>query len=334
MPSATGKSVWGAIFRPGCLCFPALLLVPLLAAPPAHSHKRVPAVHFDLEYPEVKGALDPGAPFDLGITLSGVSQGKGSIVAIVEGEPFVRRLVPMTEDPDGKGYHSTVRLEAYCTGLVSPREEALRVHVTFARLRGMGLSRFLTRSVYVTMALPVEGAGLNPAPYRAVEQDPITEVEPERNGERSEQTDTVTFDWPMLTEVRDDITEQDLILSPLQALEPAYWQRISHLISRSWRGPAKNMSRTRARGTVKVHFRLYANGDAQLIQVEQSSGTGVVDEAGMQAILSLHPFPPFPAGLEYESVDLHVELSRSGRAVHRAVRPSSPGIRNAASARP
>ena len=120
----------------------------------------------EVAYVWVKGrdvvvALSLGEAFDLAVSLSGVARGKDSIVAIVEGEPFGRRLVPMLQDPGEKRFRCVVRLEPYLAGLVSPREKALRITVTFARLRGMRLTRFLTRTTYLTLALPDKAAELN-----------------------------------------------------------------------------------------------------------------------------------------------------------------------------
>ena len=308
----------GFLFAVGLLVFLTILVSPL-----AHADKRNPSVRFDLDYPEARGALNPGEAFDLAVSLSGVARGKDSIVAIVEGEPFGRRLVPMLQDPGEKRFRCVVRLEPYLAGLVSPREKALRITVTFARLRGMRLTRFLTRTTYLTMTLPDNAAELNPESYREADREPITGVELERGVAPGLASDPQPSARPYSAEEQNSITEQDLIVTPIRSREPAYWEHISHLVSRSWSGPAGHVSRKKAKGTVEVRFRLYANGEAQLIQVERSSGSRSVDEAGMQAILNAHPFPPFPVDVVYESVDLHVELTRSGRAVQRALRPAS-----------
>ena len=320
--------------RPYLLPLLTLFIVPLGGAPWLQAHSRTPLVEFDLDYPNTHGALDPGAPFDLAVRLSDVSKGRDSLVAIIEGKPFVRRLVPMMYLPQEDAYRASVRLEPYLTGLVTPREMALRVDVTFATLRGMKLVRFLTHSVYVTMTLPAQAAELNTASYSEAGEEVITGVELGREGRTRGDLDGPEFVWPMVTEHRADITEHDLMLGGPPTVEPAYWTRISHLITRSWSGPASRVRRTKAKGTVKVGFRLYANGEAQLIHVERTSGSRTVDEAALQAILNAHPFPPFPANLGHEFVDLHVDLSRSGRAVHRAVRPAASRAGTPRSARP
>ena len=39
----------------------------------------------------------------------------------------------------------------------------------------------------------------------------------------------------------------------------------------------------------------------------------VVEEAGLHTVLSLHPFPPFPADVREPSVDVHVDFPGTKR---------------------
>jgi TonB family protein len=57
-----------------------------------------------------------------------------------------------------------------------------------------------------------------------------------------------------------------------------------------------------------IGFRLYANGEAQLIEVERSSGDVELDQAAVLAVVNAHPFPPFPPGTSDTHVDVHVEI--------------------------
>ena len=57
-----------------------------------------------------------------------------------------------------------------------------------------------------------------------------------------------------------------------------------------------------------IGFRLYANGEAQLIEVERSSGDLELDQAAVLAVVNAHPFPPFPLGTRDAHVDVHVEI--------------------------
>ena len=279
----------------------------------ASSPQNTPTVYFELAHPQEIGSLDPGKPLDLAVHLNGMTQGKNPIVTIFEGRPFVRRLVPMRFDMDRKALYSSVTLEPYFTGFTSPREKALRVKVTFARMRGMRLIPFLTRVVYLTVGLPEEAEQLNTAPF--------SETVSEGGGGRS--IDFIRLASPVELDDQDSFTEEDLVPDGMPVEEKAYWKQVSHLISQSWIGTSTSYSRSRGNRAVKVRFRLHANGEAQLIQIEKSSGLLGLDELGMQAVVNAHPFPPFPSDVRHDSVDMHVELARSGGAVTQTRRPAS-----------
>ena len=57
-----------------------------------------------------------------------------------------------------------------------------------------------------------------------------------------------------------------------------------------------------------IGFRLYANGDAQLIEIERSSGNLALDQAALLAVVNAHPFPPFPVGTRDTQVDVHIDI--------------------------
>ena len=68
---------------------------------------------------------------------------------------------------------------------------------------------------------------------------------------------------------------------------------------------------------MKVRFKLYPNGRAQLIEIEKGSGAREIDEAGIFTIVNAQPFPPFPADLGDlgdEAVDVHVRMWTGARA--------------------
>lgn len=62
-----------------------------------------------------------------------------------------------------------------------------------------------------------------------------------------------------------------------------------------------------------IGFRLYANGEAQLIEVERSSGDLDLDQAAVLAVVNAHPFPPFPPGTRDTHIDVHVEIPSLAR---------------------
>ena len=259
--------------------------------------------------------LNPAEPLNLTFFLQGWRSKKDTVVAIVEGQPFGRRIIPMVPDAKKHTLRTTVTLEPYFTGFATPNERALPVTVTFARLRGMKLIRFMTRTVYVTFGLPKEVGQLNTEPF----QEELPNNTPPIN------VHTQSSPFVEAVEEQDPvIAERELFSNGGAKGEQAYWEKISHLITRSWTGLANAGGRVKGKGMVKVRFRLHANGEAQLIQVEKTSGTRGVDEAGLKAIVDAHPFPPFPSELPHEAVDMHVELSRTAKAVPHAVRPAPP----------
>lgn len=291
-------------------CLLGALHLVSFAVSPAHAAAEPEMGHevlFDLAAPEVEGVLDPSQPLRLTIRLTGVRQADDSLVTIIEGPPFVRQLVPMEPAGVEETWQSTVRLEPSPPGVVSFQGRAVRVTATFARLQGMRLERFLARSVYVTTALPAKTAGLHTAPFRLERADP--------GGEPASPLDTGGTGGQRGGEA---FSEKDLIPDAPSADAQVYWRRVSRRVGRMWTEAPARASTAQAPGVVGVRFRLHANGEAQLIQIERSSGVPELDEAGLQAVLRAHPFPPFPPDLPHESVTLHIELG------HPLAPPPSP----------
>lgn len=271
--------------------------------------------YFDLEQTST-GVLNPEEPVELSVFMNGTPPGKGALVAIFEGKPFIRRLVPMLPTDNPKRFRSSVTVEPFFSGFTNSQEKALRISVTFARLQGMKLHRFLSHMVYVTFGLSEASTRLN--------TERFSQVPPPSRGRKATVLSTPVE--PLSSEDSTVITEKNLIEEEAadSHVEETYLRQVSHLITRSWTGPANATRKKKGKGTVQVRFRLHPNGEAQLIQVEKTSGRKDVDEAGLQAIVNAHPFPPFPASLEHESIDMHVELSRTAKAKPRAVRPIFP----------
>ncbi len=272
--------------------------------------------YFDLEQTST-GVLNPEEPVELLVYMNGVPPGKGSLVAIFEGKPFIRRLVPMLPTDAPKRFRASVTVEPFFSGFTNSQEKALRISVTFARLQGMKLHRFHSHMVYVTFGLSEESTRLPTERF-----SPVPSRTPNRR--TKEEIPVIESVPPQEMAV---ITEKNLIEDQTidSHVEEIYLRQVSHLITRSWTGPANvTRKKKKSKGTVQVRFRLHSNGEAQLIQVEKTSGRQDVDEAGLQAIVNAHPFPPFPASLQHESIDMHVELSRTAKAKPRAVRPQLP----------
>jgi TonB family protein len=125
------------------------------------------------------------------------------------------------------------------------------------------------------------------------------------------------------------VAEEDLLPLPAPGQGRAYWQQISYLVSRSWSRAARRVRHSPSSETVRVRFRLYPSGRAQLIEIEKGSGAREIDEAGIYAVVHAQPFPPFPDDVGSEPVDVHVRM-RTGAKVgsqeaRTVVNPHVPG---------
>ena len=103
------------------------------------------------------------------------------------------------------------------------------------------------------------------------------------------------------------------------ALGKAYWQQVSLLVSRSWARQVRGVRRGPSSETVRVRFKLYPSGRAQLIEIEKGSGVREIDEAGIYAVVNAQPFPPVPEEVGDEPIDVHVRMRTGARAKTRDV---------------
>ncbi len=295
----------GGVFFPSFL-IGAYLLCALdgschaLASVPSSGAEAQPSVYFDLSGSPSSGTVGPGQALRLSIRLTAVEPPEGqTLVAILEGDPFIRRLVPLQRDAQTHAFHTTVVLEPIEPELAAGKTKALRVRVTFAWLRDMVLDQFLVRSVYLTIGLTPEDTTLSTAPHSSTPHV-LSDGFSEEQGLAAA---------PFEDSRNQVFTEQNILPSPLSALAQVYWRDVSERLGQRWRMPGVNAASSPQPGpVVAVRFRLHANGEAQLIQIERSSGVAEIDEAGLQAVLRAHPFPPFPSDLDEESVDMHVEF--------------------------
>jgi len=109
------------------------------------------------------------------------------------------------------------------------------------------------------------------------------------------------------------LAEEDLVPTASQSEAKAYWQNVSYLISQSWARLIRGIRREPTGEAVKVRFKMFPNGRAQLIRVEKGSGAREIDEAGIYAVVNAQPFPPIPSELGEDVVDVHIRLRTGGR---------------------
>lgn len=266
-------------------------------------------VMFDFPNPDASGDIQVGKPLELSISLGGVSQGHTPLVAICESIHFQRQIVTMEPDPVSMLLKATVTLEPIPHGKLSVSPNVARVQVTFARSQNEKLERVMRRIVYVTLGKLEPGSDSSETPLPSGEQP---------GGAETNQDEV----QPDVTPIAADLmVEEDLMPLPVPGQGQAYWQQVSYLVSRSWSRTARRVRHSPSSETVRVRFRLYPSGRAQLIQIEKGSGAREIDEAGIFAVVHAQPFPPFPADISSEPVDVHVRMRTGAKVGSQGPRP-------------
>lgn len=257
---------------------------------------------------DATGDIPIGKPLELSVAIGGVAQGNTSLVAICESVLFQRQVVTLEPDSLPMVMKGSATMEPILPGKLSVPPKAARVQVTFARVKKDKYERVLTRVVYVTLGkqeaasetsealLPI--AADPPSVNEAVQEEVQPDVLPVASG---------------------PVAEEDLMPLPAPGQQRAYWQQISQLVSRSWSRTVRHVRHAPTSETVRVKFRLYPSGRAQLIEIEKGSGAREVDEAGIYAVVHAQPFPPFPDDIASEAVDVHVRMRTGAKAGFRDV---------------
>ena len=258
-------------------------------------------VEFELSQAESMGDPQGGKPVTLTIFLGGVTEDMTPVVATCESIAFQSQTVTLKPDAESMALKGTVTLKPILMSRTSVPPRAVRVQVTFAQSRQDKLERFMRRIVYLTMdrSEPAyESSELPPVrPEEAQSEDVIlNEVKPAVE--------------PVST---GDLAEEDLVPFASPGEGKAYWQHVSYLISRSWARQIRGIRRESSGETVKVRFKMFPNGRAQLIRIEKGSGAREIDEAGIYAVVNAQPFLPFPSELGEEAVNVHVRMRTGSR---------------------
>ena len=257
-------------------------------------------VQFELSQAESMGDPQTGKPVTLTIVLGGVA-GMTPIVATCESVMFQEQTVTLEPDAESMSLKGTVTLEPILMSRTSVPPRAARIQVTFAQSRQDTLKRFMRRIVYVTMDR------LEPTN----ENNELPPVRPEES-----QSEDIILDEvkPAVEPVSlDALAEEDLVPASSPGEGKAYWQHVSHLISQSWARQVRGVRRAPSSETVKVRFKMFPNGRAQLIEIEKGSGAREIDEAGIYAVIDAQPFLPLPSELGEDRVDVHVRMRTGSR---------------------
>ena len=262
---------------------------------------------FELNQAESIGDPQTGKSVTLTIVLGGVPTGMTPVVATCESIVFQAQTVTLEPDAESMMLKGQVTLEPILMSRTSVPPRAARVQVTFARSRQDMLEPFMRRIVYVTMD------SLEPIK----ENSELPPVRPDES-----QSEDVILDEvkPAVDPVSTGaLAEEDLVPFPSPGEGTAYWQQVSHLISRSWARQIRGIRRAPSSETVKVRFKMFPNGRAQLIEIEKGSGAREIDEAGIYAVVNAQPFLPFPDELGEGTVDVHVRMRTGSRGRSREV---------------
>ena len=262
---------------------------------------------FELNQAESMGDPQTGKSVTFTIVLGGVPTGMTPVVATCESIVFQAQTVTLEPDAESMVLKGQVTLEPILMSRTSVPPRAARVQVTFARSRQDMLEPFMRRIVYVTMD------SLEPVK----ENSELPPVRPDES-----QSEDVILDEvkPAVDPVSTGaLAEEDLVPFPSPGEGTAYWQQVSHLISRSWARQIRGIRRAPSSETVKVRFKMFPNGRAQLIEIEKGSGAREIDEAGIYAVVNAQPFLPFPDELGEGTVDVHVRMRTGSRGRSREV---------------
>jgi TonB family protein len=249
------------------------------------------------------GDPQTGKPVTLTIVLGGVTIGTTPVVATCESIAFQPQTVTLEPDEESMTLKGTVTLEPILMSRTTVPPKAARVQVTFARSRQDKRERFMQRVVYVTMD--------RSEPANENESSDSPPIRPEES-----QSEDVILDEeqsgvePVATGA---LAEEDLVPFASPGQGEAYWQQVSHVISRSWARQVRGIRQRPSSETVKVHFKMFPNGRAQLVEIEKGSGAREIDEAGIYAVVNAQPFLPFPSELGEEAVDVHVRMRTGSR---------------------
>ncbi len=254
------------------------------------------SVRFDLHEHKVTGVFPLGHPLTLSVRLTGPYPSKADVVAIVESPGLPMRLIPMGWQSARSERSALITLEPLAEGVASPPPKAWRIDVTFAYLQGMHLHRFQRSTLYLTLGtptIPISPRSGTLSDHRSFSGSGIPE------GILRENTEPI---------VDGKILEEDLLGAKPLVRGNSYWEKIDDRIRRHWKHRIPRQGKVKATSSPTVHFQLYPNGEAQLVQVERSSKDFWVDLAALEAVVAAHPFPPFPPDLSDPHLDVHVEL--------------------------
>ena len=286
----------------GCLtlCF---LLASIAAGAPS---KLAPVdIRVDIPRSLLSGSLPTNRGLSLTVQVHDQAAARGEqLVAILESPAFVRQVSPLLPDPDRRILSTTVALGPISASLGNP-PKAAPVHIAIARQHGLHFEERARRTLFVTVAVPgYADHGSRPSQVdlagRAFEP-----AEPESS--------PVHGDALQSAMLEEKTEETDLLGNAEQHRTQGYWKMLNGILHRQIDFDRAVLRPIPVRRMPIVHFRLYTNGEAQLIEIERSSGDADVDQAAILAVVNAHPFPPIPTESRESHVDVHANMPISSR---------------------
>jgi TonB family protein len=260
-------------------------------------------IRVDIPRSLLSGSLPTNRGLSLSVQVHDQAAETGEqLVAIFESPAFAQQISPLLPDPDRRVLSTTVALGPISASLGNP-PKAAPVHIAIARQRGLHFEERARRTLFVTVAVPGY-ADHGSRPSRIDLSGMSFELADSAPPEGTASQDTV---------LEHTTEETDLLGNAEQHRAHGYWKMLNGMLHRQLDFDRPSPRSSHVRGMPIVHFRLYTNGEAQLIEIERSSGNADVDQAAILAVVNAHPFPPFPTPSPDSHVDVHANISVPSR---------------------
>ncbi len=236
-------------------------------------------------------------PVNRGLTVSvhipeSPSRHSEPFLVMLESPAFASQTIPMDLDPVRHRYSATVDLGRLSTTIGTP-PKATPIQIQIARRRGPHVEPLAQRTVVFTIATP------GYADHRTTITD-LSNYMPDRSSH--------TADAASVPALEDRVEEEELPGEGRLSREKGYWKMLQRLIHRRMQEEAAPYRHRGIQRVPGIGFRLYSNGEAQLVEVERSSGDTELDQAALLAVINAHPFPRFPAGTRDAHIAVHVDV--------------------------
>ncbi len=255
-------------------------------------------IHIEMPSDSLFGSLPSNRRLTLSVSVPQQPSPHGEPdVAIFQSPAAAPFIAPLEIDPDRHRQVATVDLGHLSSTLGDP-PKATPLEIVIARRQGLHWEELVRRRVVVTIAIP----GYTDRSTAAAVRNLSAHLS-DASRQASDHHEVALLDGPL--------EEQDLLGSRRPFSEDGYWKMLQGLIRQRVQRDTPVRSGNVPGKMPSIGFRLYANGEAQLIEVERSSGDHNLDQATLLAVVNAHPFPPFPPGSRTSHVDVHVDLASS-----------------------